>query len=615
MVAYERVVRDSLELASLASSPPTSRASSPARKSSSSSPRGSLDALVRDEDPLAPSNSEGRLLGRHGRSDSVSSAFDFTSTLFPLSATADGGYARLGVPPTLLTDREGGFSQDASLERRKTLTYLNGLSLVISCIIGSGIFSSPGRVVAGVGSPGAAILVWISAGILAWTGAASYAELGGTIPLNGGAQVYLAKIFGEAVGFSFTWCAVLVLKPGSQSIIATILGEYVLSAVRGGNTDISTISPWISKGVAIAILFVVILLNCMSTRLSTRVTDAFMFFKFIALMGVLVIGVIVAATGYSHDGKPNTEWRSTNWFAGTSHDPSRWAVALYAGLWAYEGWDNMSYAIGEFKNPGRDLSRVIHTAMPIVVLLFVVANVSYFFVLPTSVIKATNTVGVQFGLKALGTVGAIVLAFIVSGSCFGSLNASMFTLGRLVHAAGREGYVPAIFGRLGLRETAPEAMHTQRSRSRAYQASLRIFGDDVGFGYTPVYALLLNGIITSTYTIIGDFPTLVTFYGVAGYFYYFLTVLGLIVLRIREPNLERPYKTWITTPITFCCVSLFLLSRTVIAQPLQTLIVMAFIAMAVPVYFWRISVRDGDSVWQKVTSGGLCGLRGRGRHP
>lgn len=340
-MVYESVARDSLELASLASSQESSPSATPTRRLSSSSPRESLESLVRDEDPLADNSLNVPSSRRHERSYSVSSVFDFNSSLFPLSMTAEGGYAPIGVSSTLPLDREGA-PLDGTLERRKTLTYLNGMSLVISCIIGSGIFSSPGRVTAGVESPGAAIIVWVIAGILAWTGAASYAELGGTIPLNGGAQVYLAKIFGEWVGFSFTWCAVLVLKPGSQSIISIILGEYVTSALHGGDVDIHSMNPWVSKGVAIAFLMIIILCNSMSTRLGTRITDGFMFFKFIALIGVMIIGIVVAATGLSYDGKPNTEWKTRSWFANTSHNPSNWAVALYAGLWAFEGWDNVS---------------------------------------------------------------------------------------------------------------------------------------------------------------------------------------------------------------------------------------------------------------------------------
>merc|ERR1712093_572746 len=104
--------------------------------------------------------------------------------------------------------------------------------------------------------------------------------------------------------------------------------------------------------------------------------------------------------------------------------------------------------------------------------------------------------------------------------------------------------------------------------------------------------LLANAALTAGYILVGEFGTLVTFYCVAGYTFYFFTVLGLIILRVREPNLERPYRTWITTPIIFCCVSLFLLSRAVFAEPLQTVIVVLFIGAGVPIYYWRVGGRD-----------------------
>ncbi|KAH1486383.1 hypothetical protein LV164_007293 [Aspergillus fumigatus] len=579
--------RDSLELASLASSSPESVG----RSSASSSPSGissSRKLSLEDEDPLSDAHSHANLesgRARPTRSYSISSAFDFGNALFPLSQTA-GGYAPLGAPSAL--DRQAG--TDGSLERNKTLTYLNGLSLVVGIIIGSGIFSSPSQVNANAGSPGASLIAWAVAGLLAWTGAASYAELGGAIPLNGGAQVYLSKIFGELVGFLFTWCAVLVLKPGSAAIIAIIFGEYVVRAVI--HADAETVSPWISKGVAFGGVFLVTVLNCISTRLAARIGDFFMFFKFVALIGVTVIGIVVAVTGFSSTGSASKEWKE-GWFKGTSKDISGWAVAIYAGLWAFDGWDNTNYVTGEFKNPSRDLPRVIHTAMPLVILSYLLANVSYFLVLPHSTIEASNTIAVQFGDKVFGSVGALVFALVVSASCFGALNATVFTSGRLVYAAGKEGYLPSMFGSLWSGRSSGMGSNRLQRRSWASKALARIFGENIRFGYTPINAMALNSALTAVYIIGGEFKTLVTFYGVAGYTFYFLTVLGLIVLRIREPYLARPYKTWISTPIIFCCVSLFLLSRAVIAEPLQTLIVVAFIIAGVPVYFFRIYQRDG----------------------
>ncbi|KAI9709083.1 MAG: hypothetical protein M1820_003529 [Bogoriella megaspora] len=573
--------RDSLELASLASSSPLSPRTS--LSSSPSGPPSSRKLSFDDEDPLSNTSAANTGRAGHSRTYSVSSAFDFASNLLPLSTTS-GGYAPIGAPAASLDPSAA--LNGGSLERHKTLTYLNGLSLVVGLIIGSGIFSSPKQVNTNAGSPGASLIVWTIAGLLAWTGAASYAELGGAIPLNGGAQIYLSKIFGEWAGFLFTWCAVCVLKPGSAAIIAIIFGEYVVRDFVGA--EVIEVSPWLNKGVAIAGLILVTLLNCISTKIGTRSADVFMFFKFIALIGVTTVGIVVAITGFTWRGQASLDWRK-GWFNNTSGDLSQWAVALYAGLWAFDGWDNVNYVTGELVNPNRDLPKIIHTSLPIVIISYLLCNIAYFFVLDLAVINSSNTVAVAFGSKVFGPIGSLILALIVSGSCFGALNATTFTSGRLAYAAGKEGYLPSIFGRIGFGKRDAIRLNT---RSQTRSRLVRLVADDGGLFFTPVNALILNSLLTLLYILVGEFDTLITFYGVAGYSFYFLTVLGLIVLRVREPNLERPYKTWITTPVIFCCVSLFLLSRAALAEPLQTVIVLAFIVAGVPVYFWRVGGRD-----------------------
>nr|POF11411.1 b(0,+)-type amino acid transporter 1 [Quercus suber] len=566
--------RDSLELASLASSDHHDERGS-FESSSSGVPSSRRLSSSEHLDSARPTGDR--------RSYSISSAFDFNSALFPLSSSGPG-YTALGTPNTSNFELGG-----QSLEKNKSLTYLNGLSLVIGLIIGSGIFSSPASVSSNVGSPAASLLVWVVSGVLAWTGAASYAELGGAIPLNGGAQVYLSKIFGEWAGFLFTWCAVTVLKPGSAAIIAIIFGEYVVRAVIGA--DALDASPWINKSVAIIGLIAVTTLNSVSTKLGARSADVFMFLKFVGLLAITVIGIIVAAThlAYNKEGL-STSWRSTSWFEGTSTSGSEWAVALYAGLWAYDGWDNTNYVAGEMIHPGRDLPRTIHTSLPLVILAYILANLSYIFVLPADVINQSNTVAVVFGQTVLGPIGSLVLALVVSGSCFGALNATTFTSGRLVYSAGKEGYIPALFGTVGL-STTSQRMRLPR-RDAGAKRFTNFIADEQGFFHTPIYAMLLNFVLTAVYIVIGDFTTLTTFYGVASYFFYFTTVVGLIVLRVKEPELERPYKCWILTPIIFCCVSLFLLSRAVFAKPFQALIVVAFIAVGIPLYWWRLGAQN-----------------------
>ncbi|KAL8906232.1 MAG: hypothetical protein Q9207_002154 [Kuettlingeria erythrocarpa] len=588
--------RDSLELASLASSTPTS--SNASRSSSPSGISSSRKLSFSAEDPLSASNPAGTTPQRpltHSRSFSVSSAFDFASNLFPLSTTA-AGYTSLGSTQNAALELDGG----ASLEKHKSITYLNGLSLIIGLIIGSGIFSSPAQITTNAGSPGASLVVWLLAGILAWTGAASYAELGGAIPLNGGAQVYLSKIFGDLFGFLFTWCSVFVLKPGSAAIIAIIFGEYIVRAFSPASTsadplpNASTSIIWINKGISLLALTLVTALNCISTKLTTRASDAFMFFKFLALLAIAITGLVVAITNNTLTSyTPNQDWKTESWFADTSTNPSNWAVALYAGLWAFDGWDNTNFVLGEFRHPGRDLPRVIHTAMPLVILSYLLATLSYTLVLPAKTIASSNTIAVTFGARVFGPTGAIILALMVSASCFGALNVTTFTSGRLVYAAGKEGFFPSVFGTVGMPGSENKLPHHDPNTFLS-RTVMRLIGDDDNrIGFTPITAMTFNALLTAAYILVGEFSTLVTFYGVAGYSFYFLTVLGLIVLRVREPHMERPYRTWLSTPIIFCCVSLFLLSRAVFAKPVQALVVVAFVGAGVPVYWWRVRGKDG----------------------
>ena len=102
------------------------------------------------------------------------------------------------------------------------------------------------------------------------------------------------------------------------------------------------VSSWINKAVALAGLLLVTLLNCVSTKLGTRSADLFMLFKFAALLFVTITGIVVAVTGFSWKGHASEDWKQHGWFDGTITDPSHWAVALYAGLWAFDGWDNVS---------------------------------------------------------------------------------------------------------------------------------------------------------------------------------------------------------------------------------------------------------------------------------
>ncbi|KAH8116943.1 L-methionine transporter [Phellopilus nigrolimitatus] len=490
----------------------------------------SLRALELSDGPINVSTS------RRSRGRSYShTRFDFQDDLLPLSASVsdpDG------------TGEGGG---------EKSIGLVNGIALVVGLQIGSGIFSSPGVVVANIHSVGASLIVWLTAGLLGWTGASSFAELGSAIPVNGGAQAYLAYAYNPLVSYLFAWTAITALKPGGNGVIALIFAEYMNRLVWHATAeDVSpdSIPQWAIKLTAcLAVLFVTLL--CIATKnLGSRAAVVFTTVKIGSLLLIAILGIVQLARGHA-----SSSFREPV-FDETSTSPSAYALALYSGLWAFDGWDQANYVGGEMRNPDKNIPRAIHSSMVIVVLLFMLVNVSYFVVLDKTTVSLSNTIALDFGRALFGPVGGSLFAFMVAFSCFGALNGSFFTSARLIYAAANESYLPAAFGRL------------HRTRG------------------TPLNAMLLQAGLTSAFIVLGGgFRRLINFAVVASWAFYFLTVLGLIILRVKEPELPRPYKTWIITPLTFCAIALFLLLMPVIAAPLEALAVLAFVLAGIPVYY------------------------------
>ncbi|EIN07323.1 L-methionine transporter [Punctularia strigosozonata HHB-11173 SS5] len=486
---------------------------------------GSLDA--QEHDRLTSPR-----VGR-GRSYSVS-GFAFEQDMLPLSAS--------------LSEPDYGNGETGE----KNISLLNGVALIVGLQIGSGIFSSPGVVVANTDSVGASLAVWLAAGLLGWTGASSFAELGSSIPVNGGAQAYLAYAYGPLTSYLFAWTAISALKPGGNAVIALIFGEYLnrlfWHATASSEAAPDEIPDWAIKLTAIGAILLVTLLCVATKNLGTRAAVVFT----TAQVSITVLGIVQLIRG-----KASTSFsQPSQLFTGSSTSPSSYALALYSGLWAFDGWDQANYVGGEMKNPQKNIPRAIHSSMAIVTCLFLLANVSYFVVLDKNVVGQSNTVALDFGRALLGPLGGSIFAFTVAFSCFGALNGSFFTSARLIYAAGRERYLPAMFGKL------------HRTRQ------------------TPLNAMLLQAAMTITFIAIGGgFRRLINFAVVASWAFYFLTVLGLVKLRIQEPLLERPYKTWIITPLTFCAVCVFLLCMPIIAAPLEAMAVAGFVLAGIPVYY------------------------------
>jgi L-type amino acid transporter 9 len=240
----------------------------------------------------------------------------------------------------------------------KQLTTRHAFAVLVTSQIGSGIFASPAQVDSNVPSPGAALLVWVAGGLLSWAGAASFAELGAALPLNGGMQEYLRHVYGDTAAFLMAWIYIVAVKPSSiaiQSIvIASSVGSLGFIDVSGSN------GPMLLKTIAASATILMVLLNSISTRFTMRMSESFTVFKIgtVILIALAGLTAVIAHLVNPHSSLlGSSDWYSKNWFdtRPTVSDGKKidwvamaawdrfghYCAAIYGGLWAYDGWDNV----------------------------------------------------------------------------------------------------------------------------------------------------------------------------------------------------------------------------------------------------------------------------------
>lgn len=258
-----------------------------------------------------------------------------------------------------LLQRRSSTASRCSQQLSKQLTTRHAFAVLVTLQIGSGIFASPAQVDSNVPSPGAALLVWVLGGLLSWAGAASFAELGAALPLNGGMQEYLRHVYGDTAAFLMAWIYIVAVKPSSMAIQSIVIAESIGSV---GSININEPSSASLLKIIAAISFVLmVLLNSINTRFTLRLSESFTVFK-IGTVGLIVLGGVIAVIAHlvnPHSSlSGSSDWYSKNWFAtrttisdgntinwttmGTWDRYGHYCAAIYGGLWAYDGWDNVS---------------------------------------------------------------------------------------------------------------------------------------------------------------------------------------------------------------------------------------------------------------------------------
>ena len=421
------------------------------------------------------------------------------------------------------------------------------ISIVVGCLIGSGIFMKPATMASQVGSPEILIAVWIGAGIITLFGAMSNAEVAAMFPETGGQYIFFRHMYGDFFAFLYGWSAFAVFNTAGVASIAYVMGtylEYFISLPRlpvESERVIDLYLPYIGhiyplqnigvKGATIAVVLALTFLNYRSTILGGR------FLVFLTSLKVVAILVVIVALFFSPTGELSNFVTDSSTISLTGWALVGGIIAATSGaFWGYDGWNTISFVGGEIKNPQVAIPRALLIGITLCITIYTLINLAFLYVLPIDAMAASSMVATDAMQVAFGILAASLVAGLILLTTFGAVHGNALSVARVTFAMSAEG---SFFKSIG-------KVHPR------FQ--------------TPGNALWLHGVWTSLLVLSGTFDTLTDMVIFSSWFFYGMSTLGTMILRKKMPKAERPYKVmgYPYVPIVFIVFTFFFLVLTVV---------------------------------------------------
>ncbi|KAM5157285.1 solute carrier family 7 member 13-like [Mantella aurantiaca] len=451
---------------------------------------------------------------------------------------------------------------DGKVCLKRRLGFFDSVSFLVGSIIGAGIFVSPKAVLEySQLNIGVALCIWAACGVMCILCTLCYAELGSSLPFAGGEYYHVRRGLGPIPAFVTIWTLTLFIRPSSNAARALTFAEYVSRPFYGGCPP----PDLLKKSLAIGILLILGVINSKSIKLATWVQNIFTILKMMALALIIVYGFIEFATN------AEATMPFENAFIGRVPNAAQTAEAFYQGLYAYGGWNYLNYMAEEIKNPSKNIPRSVIAAMCAVIVFYLLVNISYLTVLTPKELISSAAVSVTWADRVIPS-WAWIIPVSVALSIFGSLNGGMFMLGRLNYAGSKEGHLPSLISMLHVRHL------------------------------TPAPAMIISTLIGCIFVIPSDLLSLTNYFSFSSWLLVGLTCTSLIVLRFREPNLERPYKVFLPLAFIVVGVSAFLVLAPIIQSPkVQYFYALLFMFSSIIIYIPFVHFKLTIPYFEKIT--------------
>jgi basic amino acid/polyamine antiporter, APA family len=421
----------------------------------------------------------------------------------------------------------------------KELTLFGLIMVAIGSCIGSGIFVTPSQIAGLIPSPYTIIAVWVIGGLITLTGALTFAELGSLFPHAGGIYVFLREAYGGWLGFLFGWAYLVIITSGSIAVLALAFSYYLSFFIP--------MSENLRIAVSITALIMVTTLNVLRAKFGEIFSSIFTGLKIAGILIIISAGFIYGSRGLSFSGAPAAAGSLSNF-----------GVALTGVLFSYGGWQHASFLAGETRNPSRNVPIAMITGAMVVILIYLLVNISYMLLLPVDRIITSERVAAE----AVGTVipwGGLLVAGIIAISTFGTMG--IYTL------------------------STPRIYYAMAEDKLFFSSIARVHGRF----RTPVNAIIAQ----SAWAIVlllfwGTFEDLITYTVSIEWIFFTLAAGGIFIFRKKMKDTARPYKTfgYPVTPIIFIGINIWFIINIFVNKPLHMGIGFGFLLLGLPVYWF-----------------------------